>query len=146
MRSLTKGVAAADIWENAPQSRAPREPEGTVARHNREGRGEDQRGRTYLVGYQPDWFRQVKVTRGLDSGRQSTKTLLRNPEPPATEPGRRVRTHITAPELGIEFEVTLDDPRHVVRRIIVETVVPDGAEAGETIAFSVSRTEDPSED
>lgn len=129
-----------------PLSRAPREPEGTVARHNREGRGEDQRGRTYLVGYQPDWFRQVKVTRGLDSGRQSTKTLLRNPEPPATEPGRRVRTHIAAPELGIEFEVTLDDPRHVVRRIVVETVVPDGAEAGETIAFSVSRTEDASED
>jgi len=117
-----------------------------VARHNREGHGEDQRGRTYLVGYQPDWFRQVKVTRGLDSGRQSTKTLLRNPEPPATEPGRRVRTHIAAPELGIEFEVTLDDPRHVVRRIVVETVVPDGDEAGETIAFSVSRTEDHAED
>src|SRR3954451_11375061 len=114
----------------------------TVARHNREGRGEDQRGRSYLVGYQPDWFRLVKVTRGLDTGRQSTKTLLRNPEPPAQDPGRRVRTHITAPDLGLEFEVTLDDPRQVVRRIIVETVVPEGDEAGETIAFSVSRSED----
>lgn len=113
-----------------------------MARHNREGEGQDQRGRTYVVGYQPDWFRQVKVTRGLDTGRQSTKTLLRNPEPPAAEPGRKVRTHITAHELGFEFEVTLDDPRHVVRRIIVETIVPDGDEAGETIAFTVSRTED----
>jgi hypothetical protein len=113
-----------------------------MARHNRQGQGEDQRGRTYMVGYQPDWFRHVKVTRGLDSGRQSTKTLLRNPDPPAQEPGRRVRTHIQAPELGLDFEVVIDDPRHVVRRIIVETVVPDGDEAGETIAFSLSRNAD----
>jgi hypothetical protein len=117
-----------------------------MARHNREGRGEDQRGRSYVVGYQPDWSRQMKVTRGLDSGRQSTKTLVRNPEPPAQEPGRKVRTHISAPELGLDFEVSLDDPRHVVRRIIVETVVPDGDEAGEVIAFSVSRSEENSPD
>jgi hypothetical protein len=94
------------------------------------------------VGYQPDWFRQVKVTRGLDSGRQSTKTLLRNPDPPATEPGRRVRTHIAAPELGIDVEVMLRDPRHVVRRITVETVVPEGEEKGETVSFVVSRIPD----
>lgn len=113
-----------------------------MARHNRQGQGEDQRGRRYQVGYQPDWFRQVKVTRDLDSGRQSTKTLLRNPEPPSQDPGRRVRTHIAAPELGLEFEVIIDDARHVVRRIIVETVVPAGEEAGETIAFSLSRNSD----
>lgn len=113
-----------------------------MARHNREGRGEDQRGRTYQIGYQPDWLRQVKVTRGLDSGRQSTKTLLRNPDPPAQEPGRKVRTHIRAPELGLDFEVSIDDERRVVRRIIVETVVPDGDEAGETVAFSLSRAPD----
>ena len=117
-----------------------------MARHNREGRGEDQRGRTYVVGYQPDWFRHVKVTRGLDSGRQSTKTLLRNPDPPAAEPGRRVRTHINAPELGLDFEVIIDVERHVVRRIIVETVVPEGADAGEVIAFSLSRNPDESPD
>jgi hypothetical protein len=117
-----------------------------MARHNREGRGEDQRGRTYRIGYQPDWFRLVKVTRGLDTGRQSTKTLLRNPEPPAREPGPRVRTQISARELGIDFVVTLDDPRQVVRRIIVETVVPAGEEAGEVIAFSVSRLEDTAPD
>ncbi|HEU0055367.1 MAG TPA: hypothetical protein VFQ39_19400, partial [Longimicrobium sp.] len=116
-----------------------------MARHNREGRGEDQRGRTYVVGYQPDWFHQVKVTRGLDSGRQSTKTLLRNPDRPAAEPGPRVRTHIQAPELGIDFEVILQDPRGIVRRVVVETVVPDGEEAGEHIAFSVSRASDDDE-
>ena len=117
-----------------------------MARHNREGRGEDQRGRSYRIGYQPDWFRLVKVTRGLGTGRQSTKTLLRNPDPPAREPGRRVRTRITAAELGIDFVVTLDDPRQVVRRIIVETVVRAGADAGEVIAFSVSRSEDSAAD
>ena len=53
-----------------------------MARHNREGKGEDQLGREYLVSYQPDWFYQVKVTRDLDSGRQSTKTLYRNAEQP----------------------------------------------------------------
>jgi hypothetical protein len=113
-----------------------------MARHNREGKGEDQRGRSYVIGYQPDWFHQVKVTRGLDSGRQSTKTLLRNPDPPAAEPGPRVRTHIASPELGIEFEVILQDPRRIVRRVVVETVIPDGDEAGEHIAFSVSRSSD----
>ena len=54
-----------------------------MARHNREGNGEDQLGREYEVSYQPDWFYQMKVTRDLPSGRQSTKTLFRNPEPPA---------------------------------------------------------------
>ena len=114
-----------------------------MARHNREGTGEDQHGRRYIIGYQPDWFYQVKVARGLDSGRQSTKILLRNPEPPAADPGSRVRTHIAAPELGIDFEVTLRDNGGVVRRIIVETVVPEGDERGETVAFVVSRKPEP---
>ena len=49
-----------------------------MARHNRDGRGSDQRGFDYEIGYQPDWLQQVKVTRNLESGRQSTKTLFRN--------------------------------------------------------------------
>lgn len=114
-----------------------------MARHNREGQGEDQHGRRYLIGYQPDWFHQVKVARGLDSGRQSTKILLRNPDPPAGDPGPRVRTHIVAPDLGIDVEVTLRDERGVVRRITVETVVPEGEEKGETVSFVVSRIPDP---
>jgi hypothetical protein len=118
-----------------------------MARHNRDGRGEDQRGRRYVVGYQPDWLYQVKVTRELDNGRQSTKTLLRNPDPPSQEPGSRVRTHVTSEELGLDFEVVLRDERRVVKRVVVETVVPDGEDRGETVAFSISRVpDDPSAD
>ena len=50
-----------------------------MARHNREGKGADQLGQQYGISYQPDWLRLVKVTRDLESGRQSTKTLFRNP-------------------------------------------------------------------
>lgn len=113
-----------------------------MPRHNREGEGEDQHGRRYHIGYQPDWLHQVKVARGLENGRQSTRTLLRNPDPPAADPGARVRTVIAAPELGIDVEVTLRDERGVVRRIIVETVVPEGEEAGETVSFVLSRLPD----
>ena len=114
-----------------------------MARHNREGEGEDQHGRRYRIGYQPDWLRQIKVTCDLDNGRQSTKTLLRNPEPPAQSPGPRVHTEVAAAELGLGFGLTLHDERRVVRRIIVETVIPGGAERGETISFVLSSVPDP---
>jgi len=110
-----------------------------MARHNREGAGEDQLGRSYSVGYQPDWFYQVKVTRDLESGRQSTKTLFRNPDVPEFSPGNRVRTRIESPELGISFEISLEDPRGVVRKITVETVVPEGPDQGQNVGFTVSR-------
>lgn len=115
-----------------------------MARHNREGRGEDQRGNQYVIGYQPDWFRQVKVTRELETGRQSTKTLFRNPEPPLQEPGPRVRTRISSEELGIDVEVSLQDPRQVVKRVVVEAVASRGAEEGEKVVFTITRaTGDP---
>ena len=114
-----------------------------MARHNREGEGEDQHGRRYRIGYQPDWFRQIKVTRDLDNGRQSTKTLLRNPERPAQNPGPRVLTEVDAPELGLSFSLTLHDERRVVRRIIVETVIPGADERGEAISFVISSVPDP---
>ena len=114
-----------------------------MARHNREGEGEDQHGRRYRIGYQPDWLRQIKVTRDLDNGRQSTKTLVRNPEPPAQLPGPKIHTQVDAPELGLSFGLTLHDERRVVRRIIVETVIPDGEERGEIVAFVVSSVPDP---
>jgi hypothetical protein len=107
-----------------------------MARHNREGTGQDQLGRDYVVSYQPDWFHQVKVTRDLESGRQSTKTLFRNPDPPHADPGPRVRTRIESEELGLSFEITVEDPRGIVRRITVETALPNG---GEQIGFTVSR-------
>jgi hypothetical protein len=110
-----------------------------MARHNREGSGEDQLGRSYSVSYQPDWFYQVKVTRDLESGRQSTKTLFRNQEQPQADPGPRVRTRIDSEELGLSFEISLEDPGGVVRRITVETVAPSGPDKGEAVGFTISR-------
>ena len=110
-----------------------------MARHNREGFGEDQLGRSYLVSYQPDWFYQIKVTRDLSSGRQSTKTLFRNPEAPVGDPGPRVRTRIESEVLGASFEISVEDPKGLVRRITVETVVPEGEEEGEPVGFTISR-------
>lgn len=91
-----------------------------MARHNREGHGTDQRGYRYDVSYQPDWLRIIKVTRDLETGRQSSKTLFRNPDSRAKEaPGRRVRTRIVSPEQGLDFEIIIDDPKHRIRRIRV---------------------------
>jgi hypothetical protein len=101
-----------------------------VARHNREGQGADQRGFEYGVNYQPDWLKRVKVTRQLETGRQSTKTLFRNPVNHAeAEPGDRVRTRIVSPDQRLDFEVALTDPKAAVRRIRVAYVLPleDGA-------------------
>lgn len=95
-----------------------------MARHNREGHGADQRGFEYGVNYQPDWLKQVKVTRQLETGRQSTKTLFRNPERAAVEPGDRVRTRIVSTDQRLDFEVAITDPKAAVRRIRVAYVLP----------------------
>ncbi len=110
-----------------------------MARHNREGVGEDQLGRKYVIGYQPDWFYQVKVTRDLESGRQSTKTLFRNPEGPLSDPGPRVRTRIESAELGVDFEISVEDPQGIVRRITIETMAPQAGGESENIGFTVTR-------
>ena len=135
--SLTKGTVTGEIAENLSLYGYP---ERSMARHNREGTGEDQLGRNYVVSYQPDWFYQVKVTRDLESGRQSTKTLFRNPETPQAEPGPRVRTRISSAELGIDFEITIEDPRGIVRRITVETVAPEGPDENQNLGFTITRT------
>lgn len=108
-----------------------------MARHNREARGTDQRGFDYRVSYQPDWLQVVKVTRDLESGRQSTKTLFRNPGWREQPPGQRVRTRVNSPEQGVDFEITVNDPRQSVKRIIVETTATrdDGTE--ETVVFTL---------
>jgi hypothetical protein len=112
-----------------------------MARHNREASGSDQRGFEYTISYQPDWLRQVKVTRVLETGRQSTKTLFVNPDNPGFEPGQQVRTAIRCEAQGLSFEVALRDPGHVVRRVIIETG-PPGAGGGSTegdVQFSIER-------
>lgn len=95
-----------------------------MARHNRDARGSDQRGESYELSYQPDWLRLVKVTRMLESGRQSTKTLFRNGAKREQPPGARIRTRLSSRDQRMEFEIELDDPQGVVRRIIVETAPP----------------------
>jgi len=108
-----------------------------MARHNREARGVDQRGQEYRISYQPDWLRLIKVTRKLASGRQSTKTLFRNPTGRERSPGGRVRTRIASPAQKLDFEVALTDPRHLVKRIIVEAVVPGAEREAGTIVFTL---------
>lgn len=107
-----------------------------MARHNRDARGTDQRGFDYDISYQPDWVRLIKVTRSLESGRQSTKTLFKNPTQPEQSPGARVRTRIGCKEQSLDFEVELDDPTGVVSRIIVITK-PSAATSGETLEFTI---------
>src|SRR5688572_7482285 len=108
-----------------------------MARHNRDGKGTDQRGFEYEVSYQPDWLRFVKVTRNLESGRQSTKTLFRNPSPAAeAEAGDRVRTGITSPDQNLDFEVAITDPRGAIVRIRVAYLLTGENGKKEEVEFS----------
>jgi hypothetical protein len=117
-----------------------------VARHNREGAGADQRGFEYGVSYQPDWLKQVKVTRQLETGRQSTKTLFRNPAPsPEAEPGERIRTRIVSQDQSLDFEVALTDPRSAVRRVRIAYEVPGDNGRVEEVEFTLEAGE-PSDD
>lgn len=103
-----------------------------MARHNREGRGADQRGYQYGISFQPDWLRHVKVTRDLETGRQSTKTLFRNPaDHGEAEPGDRVRTRVTSRDQGVDFEIAVGDPYRAVRRVRVVYALPGGDEGKE---------------
>lgn len=111
-----------------------------MARHNREGDGEDQRGFRYTVSYQPDWLRHVKVTRLLETGRQSTKTLFRNPaDRREAQPGDRVRTRITSVDQGLDVEVTVDDGSQAVHRVRFACRVPpaDGRGPDEEVEFTL---------
>jgi len=108
-----------------------------MARHNREGQGVDQRGFTYHVSYQPDWLRSIKVTRVLDNGRQSTKTLFRNPSDfREGDPGDRVRTGIASEDQDLEFELSLLDPGACVKRIRVTCMRPGKGGRPEEVEFT----------
>jgi hypothetical protein len=99
-----------------------------MARHNRQGEGTDQHGAHYTISYQPDWLRQIKITRTLaGSNRQSTKTLFRNPAPCAERPpGERVRTRVTSEDVKLDFEVTVTDRAGRVEQIVVTSRAADG--------------------
>lgn len=98
-----------------------------MARHNRDGEGTDQHGARYRVSYQPDWLRQIKISRTLAGGkRQSTKTLFRNPATCAERsPGDRVRTRVTSRDAKIDFEVTVSDNAGQVEQIVVTSRAAD---------------------
>ncbi len=109
-----------------------------MARHNREGAGADQRGFEYGVSYQPDWLKLVKVTRQLESGRQSTKTLFRNPAVgPEAEPGERIRTRIMSADQSLDFEVALTDPRSAVTRVRISYEVAGENGRTEEVEFTL---------
>ena len=109
-----------------------------MARHNRDGQGTDQRGYTYTVSYQPDWLRHVKVTRVLQTGRQSTKTLFRNPaERQEVPPGKRIRTRIVSPDQNLDFEVAVTDLTGAVSRVWVAYVVLNEQGEQEEIEFTL---------
>jgi hypothetical protein len=109
-----------------------------MARHNRDGSGSDQRGYGYEVHYQPDWFRLAKVTRTLETGRQSTKTLYRNPVSlRKSRPGRRVRTGIRSPAQDLDVEISVLDPGRRVKRVRITCEVPSGGGRTELVEFTV---------
>ena len=115
-----------------------------MARHNRNGSGADQRGFAYQVSYQPDWLRHVKVTRVLQTGRQSTKTLFRNPagRQEAT-PGGRVRTRIASPDQGLDFEVAVTDMKGAVARVRVAFMVANDKGENEEVEFTLENERRP---
>ena len=110
-----------------------------MARHNRDARGADQRGFDYDISYQPDWLRLIKVTRTLENGRQSTKTLFRSNASVEHAPGSKVRTRVSCPEQGIDVEVDVNDPNSVVKRIILVTAPLDGSGSEDELEFSIER-------
>lgn len=108
-----------------------------MARHNRDAHGSDQRGYDYEISYQPDWLRLIKVTRTLESGRQSTKTLFRNAGSLEQSPGAKVRTRIASGEQQLDFEIDVNDPRGVVKRIIVVTSPPGADSVEDELEFTI---------
>ena len=109
-----------------------------MGQHNREGKGADQQGYEYQINYQPNWLRLVKVTRNLDSGRQSTKTLFRNPMNHNTgAPGERVRTRIVSPGQGLDLEVAVSDRHRCVKRVQVTCVVPTADGRTEQVVYTL---------
>lgn len=99
-----------------------------MARHNRDGEGTDQHGAKYKISYQPDWLRQIKISRTLSGGsRQSTKTLFRNPANCAERsPGDKVRTRVTSADGKVDFEVMVTDTGSQVEQIVVTARSGDG--------------------
>lgn len=81
------------------------------------------------------------MTRDLETGRQSTKTLFRNPaELREAKPGDRVRTRIASPEQKLDFEVSVSDSLGTVQRVrVVCELVGEGGRKVENVEFTLER-------
>ncbi|HUP88966.1 MAG TPA: hypothetical protein VM100_06440 [Longimicrobiales bacterium] len=110
-----------------------------MARHNRDAHGSDQRGFDYEISYQPDWLRLIKVTRTLESLRQSTKTLFRSTSRREQSPGPKVRTRISCAEQNVDVEIDVNDPNSVVKRIIIVTAPAGSSSAEDELEFSIEK-------
>lgn len=92
-----------------------------MARHNRNGTGVDQRGFLYRINYPPDWLERVRVTRNLPSGRQSTRTIFRNPSRnPEVDPGDLIRVRLESPEQDMVIETSVRTTPDRLEEIVLE--------------------------
>ena len=101
-----------------------------MGRHNREGRGTDQRGYEHRINYQPDWLRLVKVTR--PHRRRAGHGRRRE-----ASPGERVRTRIVSPGQGLDMEVAVSDPRHFVSRVQITCMVPTSDGGAQEVVYTL---------
>jgi hypothetical protein len=109
-----------------------------MARHNQEGRGVDQQGNLWKIGYQPDWLRQVKISRDLPDGRRrSSLTLFRNPTRQAlASPGKSIRTRILSVDGSVDVQISLEDRDALVDHVVVGVKQRRGRKT-ETIRFVI---------
>ncbi len=92
-----------------------------MARHNRNGTGVDQLGFRYRISYPPDWLDRVRVTRRLPSGRQSTRTIFRNPSRnPAVDPGDLIRVRLESPEQDMVIETSVRTTPDRLEEIVLQ--------------------------
>lgn len=101
-----------------------------MPRKNKSGKGKDQKGVDYTISYQPDWLKAFKSSRKDKKGKKGTVTIFQNPESHQKEdPGKTVKTRVSSDE-GVDFTITLDDPKRAVKRIRVEYGVRKPAAGG----------------
>jgi hypothetical protein len=91
-------------------------------------------------------LKRVKVTRQLESGRQSTKTLFRNPATgPEAARGDRIRSGVMSSDQALDFAVTLTDPRSAVKRIRIKCEVAGVTGLFEEVEFTFESEDVPDE-
>ncbi|HSM35323.1 MAG TPA: hypothetical protein VK837_02915 [Longimicrobiales bacterium] len=117
-----------------------------MPRKNKSGKGKDQKGYEYKVSYQPDWLKELKSSRKDKKGKKDTVTIFQNPEKHQKEkPGKTVKTRVRSDE-GVDFTITLDDPKRAVKRIRVEYKAAVAVAAAQAKAGKKSKKGNPSND